>query len=429
MIKTLADYEYEMNNCFRCSHCKFIPWGVLKSHRFSQICPSITRFNFHAYSGSGKVEMALALHQRRITRWTDEMLRILYTCTNCGACQVSCSPNNFLLDLYGIHQALRAKAIEDGAGPMPQHKAFTRSIKENYNPYNEPHKNRFKWLPTEVTLTNQADVVFWAGCSCSFRRSEIAQATTKLLNRIGVDFKILGQDEICCGSPIYQTGQHNLAIEIAENVAERIEKSGARTVITSCAGCYGMFKAKYPNLLGREIPFKVLSLAEVLDQKLKRDEITFNELPMTVTYHDPCHLGRLSELIPDWNGKWKLTGPHILEPVPEKPIRFGRGGCYNAPRNVIKSIPGVKLVEMERIREYSWCCGAGAGCKSAFPEFAAWAANERLEEAEITGADALISACPFCATNFKDAIASKGSGLRFYDLAELALMALQGGNQ
>ena len=110
--------------------------------------------------------------------------------------------------------------------------------------------------------------------------------------------------------------------------------------------------------------------------------------------------------------------------IPEKQKRCGANGVYDAPRNILKSIPGLELNEMERIMEYSYCCGAGAGVKSAFPEFALRTAQTRLEEAEDTGAEIIVSACPFCSTNLQDGIKEKGSKLQFYDINELILMAL-----
>jgi Fe-S oxidoreductase len=145
---------------------------------------------------------------------------------------------------------------------------------------------------------------------------------------------------------------------------------------------------------------------------------------LTVTYHDPCHLGRNAEGYEEWDGDVVDLMPMISINMPPKPKRTGAKGIYDAPRNILKKIPGLKLVEMERIKEYAYCCGAGAGVKSAFPEFALTTAKTRIQEAEDTGAEALTSACPFCSTNLQDAIKESGSKLRFYDINELLLMAL-----
>ena len=117
--------------------------------------------------------------------------------------------------------------------------------------------------------------------------------------------------------------------------------------------------------------------------------------------------------------------PLISINMPEKPKRCGANGIYDSPRNLLNKIIGIKFIEMERIKEYSYCCGAGGGVKSAFPEFALETAKTRIEEAEDTGAEILVSACPFCSTNLKDGIKEKGSNLRFYDISELLLMAIK----
>ena len=135
---------------------------------------------------------------------------------------------------------------------------------------------------------------------------------------------------------------------------------------------------------------------------------------MMVTYHDPCHLGRKGEpFTQEWQGD-KLERPMSLK-------RSGRKGIYEPPRNVIRAIPGMTLTEMERIREYSWCCGLGGGVMEAFPSFGSWTAQERIEEALATGAEALVTSCPWCVRSFKDAVAESKADIGVYDLTELIL--------
>lgn len=116
--------------------------------------------------------------------------------------------------------------------------------------------------------------------------------------------------------------------------------------------------------------------------------------------------------------------PLISIDVPPKPKRTGAKGIYSAPRNILNRIPGLKLVEMERIKEYSYCCGAGAGVKSAFPKFAIHTAKTRIEEAEVTGASIVTSACPLCSINLQDAIRENNSNLKFLDISEIILMSI-----
>jgi Fe-S oxidoreductase len=141
-----------------------------------------------------------------------------------------------------------------------------------------------------------------------------------------------------------------------------------------------------------------------------------------VTYHDPCHLGRLSETkIPSGGKEERVLG---VLPVKDIPKAVGMNGIFDPPRNIIQSIPGMELLEMERRREYSWCCGSGGGVKSAFPEFALWSAEERLEEAKATGAEALVTCCPWCEKNLKDAVDSRGETFPVYDATDLLIQSL-----
>ena len=114
----------------------------------------------------------------------------------------------------------------------------------------------------------------------------------------------------------------------------------------------------------------------------------------------------------------------VLVYEPKKPRYNGALGIYDTPRNILKSIPGIKLVEMERNREYAWCCGAGAGVRERYPEFSAWTASERIEEANATGAEAIVSACPHCARNFIDAMDERGENLKVYDILDLVREAI-----
>ncbi|MBN1289539.1 MAG: (Fe-S)-binding protein, partial [Actinobacteria bacterium] len=149
-------------------------------------------------------------------------------------------------------------------------------------------------------------------------------------------------------------------------------------------------------------------------------------VPMKVTYHDPCHLGRRGEPGVRWEGEYKRIEPHLFGAVPEKPIKLGLGGCYDPPRNVLKAIPGLELVEMERNRIHSWCCGAGGGAWEAFEGLSNWAASERIEEAKASGAQAMVTACGWCERNFKDVIDESDQGLEIYDVVELVQKAIGG---
>ncbi len=138
----------------------------------------------------------------------------------------------------------------------------------------------------------------------------------------------------------------------------------------------------------------------------------------------PCKLGRLGEPYVPWKGKEKKIFAQAVAYDPPRPRYNGAWGVYEPPRDVLRAIPGVQLVEMERIKEAAWCCGAGGGAREAYPEFSMWTAGERLEEASSTGADAIVSACPWCRRNFLDAVAGGAARLQVLDIMELVLQAI-----
>jgi len=415
------EYQKMIQRCLRCSICKWIPQVQIKSQKYATACPSIDIYNYHPYSGGGRIILALLLETGRIEP-SEELREIVYKCTECGSCAVSCKFLNTLEPLE-IIMKLREKLVELGCGPMPKQQEYIEAANKVNNPYNEPHEKRLAWLPKDIQLDPDAKVLYFVGCTSSYRRQEMAIAAAHILKAAGIPFNILQDEEFCCGSPILRTGDVKTFKKFLNKNLDVIESKGIDTVIFSCAGCYDTFKVDYP--LYREYNFRVLHTVEFFDELLETGKLKLiKEIPITVTYHDPCHLGRNAERYDDWDGDIVDLMPLVSINIPPKPKRTGSNGIYEPPRNILKKIPGLKFVEMERIKEYAYCCGAGAGVKSAFPEFALQTAKIRIEEAEDTGADTLVSACPFCSTNLQDGIKESGANLKYYDISELLLMSL-----
>ncbi|MHA1231209.1 MAG: (Fe-S)-binding protein [Candidatus Helarchaeota archaeon] len=416
------EYEDIIKKCLRCSICKWIPQIQIKSQKYASICPSIDRYNYHTYSGGGRIILALSIYLNRL-ELSEDLADIVYKCSACGGCAIACKYLNRLEPLEIIYE-LRKLLVKNGIGPMPKQKQYAEAAMTKHNPYNEPENERTSWLTNDIKVNENAKIAYFVGCTSSYRRKEIAIATAKLLNKAGVEFRLLGSDEWCCGSPLLRTGMEKEALELMNHNIDTIEKLGIEEVVFSCAGCYSTFKAHYPRY--RKYNFKVTHTSELFDRLLSEGKLELkNSIKVKVTYHDPCHLGRDSEPYPEWNGQMVEVAPLVKIAVPPKPLRKGTYGIYEPPRNVIKKIPGIELVEMERIKEYSYCCGAGGGVKAQYPEFALFTAKARVDEAESTGAEYLISACPFCSTNLKDAINDSKSKLKFYDLSELLLEAVK----
>jgi Fe-S oxidoreductase len=415
----LEDYQIDMEMCCRCSICKFIPLEKLKEKRHSYVCPSIARYNFHTYSGGGRMFMGLAMLDKNI-EYDDKFLDVVYNCQMCGACDVSCKYAMDIEVLEPINE-IRFKCVEEGL-TIPALDGVVNSLQKQGTMVPGSKAGRGKWaegLGVKDISKDKARVIFHAGCRVCYDEDmwNVARAAVTLLQKAGVDIGVMGDSESCCGGRAYEMGYKDAAVNQAEKNMELIKKSGAEILVTGCADCYHAFNVLYDKF-GFKGDLEVLHTTEYLARLINEGKLKpTKKVNARITYHDPCHLGRLGEPYIHWEGK-PVPG-HIRIFDPPKELRRGTYGVYEPPRDILKAIPGVKLTEMDRIKEYAWCCGAGGGVKESNPEFAAWTAKERLDEAESTGAEAIVTACPGCEKNFKDTIKESGSRLKVYDVVEL----------
>lgn len=419
----LETYRYDMERCIHCGGCRWVDHIYTPGVRFGVKCPSIARYSFDEYAAYGREELGLALVNGELG-YSPRFIDAVYQCQLCGACDAGCK-RNLDLEVLMVLETLRAHCVKDGQGPLPQHQKVAANIARSHNRYGSPHANRLKWLAADIKLAAKADVVYFTGCAAAYTEPDIARATARILQATGTDFMLLGDDEWCCGYPLYATGQVDAFREQMMHNVEALAKSGAKTVLTSCAECYKTWKVDYPKVQDKstaDMNFKVMHIVEYVDQLLQAGKLKFdNWVDMKVTYHDSCNLARLSEPWIHWEGKRVKYG--CLEPPKE--YRRGTYGIYQPPRNILKAIPGVELVEMYRMRENAWCCGAGGGVRDANKEFALWTANDRIEEAKAVGAEAIVAACPYCYQNFSEAIANKQEKLKAYDIIQLIAQAMK----
>jgi Fe-S oxidoreductase len=423
----LEDFAAEMDRCSQCSYCKWIPFDQMKSWRYARNCPSIAYHNFNSYSARGRYAVARSLI-RGHSSYTATVRDIAFTCLTCGSCDVSCKVCRYNLEPLDMVRELKFRLVEEGQG-LEAHKAIVLSLDQGQNTMQQPRARRGDWadgLDVRRLVPDKAEVLFHAGCRLSYDQDLQQSATTAVLflKKAGVDVGIMGERELCCGGRIYSMGYRDEFARLARANMAAWARAGVQTVVTSCADGYHAFKRLYPQL-GSKV--RVLHTVEFLARLIREEKLTFRcEIPMTVTYHDPCHLGRQGEPYVPWDGVEKKIRNQVVVYEPRRPRYNGAWGVYDPPREILKSIPGVELVEMERIREYSWCCGAGGGVREAYPEFSRWTASERISEAMATGAEALVSACPWCERNFKDAAVELGVPLRVHDIVELVQQAVGG---
>ena len=405
-MSELKNFQYTMESCNHCGQCKWILPGRMHGWDFAEICPIHACYGFDAYSGQGLVNIAREIMENKLPA-SSELADMVHTCTACGACDVNCKSVRDMEVLETIH-ALRHECAEKGFVPDG-----VRNIAENvlthHNIYGEPHGNRFSWLPGDYRDAPDTDAVLFVGCSV-YRHPETALAAIKILRAGGVKFRLLREEEWCCGGGLWRSGLRDDAEALFRRNVELFRSLGVKTVITACAECFGSFRAYYPRT--GKADFQTLHITQVAAELIREGRLQLRpmEKPVTVTYHDPCMLGRLSEPYVPWDGEIRSYGLH----VPEKHWNRGENGVYEPPREVLRSIPGVTLAEMPRRLEESWCCGASA--KPVTPELASYAAEDRRREASSVGAEAIVSCCPFC----RDALSPDGaSALPYWDLTEL----------
>jgi len=417
----LEDYREYMIRCARCSNCKFVPHAVLKGYRYANICPSISRYNFHTYSGGGRLVTALSVLEGRV-EIDEELVDIIYKCQMCGACDISCKYGLDLEILDPIYE-MRAKCVANGQVPEA-HKKVMDGLRKEGNMLQKPVIERGKWaegLEVKNIAEERAEVYYHAGCLYSYDKDlwSAARGAVNILKKAGVDLGIAGKNEACCGGRAYELGYIEEFIKYAPNNLEKLQNAGVKTIVTSCSDCYHTFKVLCSKI-GLESNMKVYHITEYLSYLIDQGKVKpQRNIDTTVTYHDPCHLGRLGEPWIPWKGKIVTDPNKRIIHEPKKEWRKGTNGIYEAPRKVLKSIPGLKLIEMDRIKEYSWCCGAGGGVIDAFPDFSLWTGNERISEAKNTGAQAIVTSCPWCVRNFRDAIKDTDGTMKVYDVLEL----------
>ncbi len=296
----------------------------------------------------------------------------LWLCATCRSCVARCPRG---VETIEIFRALRRILVPDGVVPtsIPNLRGVMTSIASVGNPWGQDPNDRSNWTKgIEVKeFTEETEFLYFPCCYPSYdpRLRNVSQATATILNRAGVDFGILGSKENCCGESVRKAGNETLFKRLArENIKTFIE-NGVKKIILSSPHCYHTFKNEYSEFKAN---FEVVHISQFLFKLVNEGRLSFTgEYRKKVTYHDPCYLGR-------------------------------HNGIYDEPRNVLRKIPGLELIEMNEKRENSLCCGMGGGriwMETAKDERFS---NLRLEQAIEAGAEVLITSCPYCITAFED---------------------------
>jgi heterodisulfide reductase subunit D len=368
--------------CNRCAHCFDLSWlGDWNK------CPAYRWGNFESFTGRGRFFMARALVDGQID-YSADMAERIFACTECRACAEHCFK---YLDTTSIYAAMKEDLANLGMQPanLAAGLADEGGLGEYKNVYQAPQEERLAWLPDTSRVDKPAEVLLFVGCTSAYARQNMALDTYSLLEKAGIDFTVLS-DEWCCGHPYLAGGEPDKALSFMEHTLAAADKLGVKQIVFNCPGCQRAFRDDYPELSGHAAPVDAFHLVELLADRLERGELAMDRYrPKTiVTYHDPCVLGR-----------WM--------------------GIYEAPRKLLKAIPGITLAEMPRNRRDAYCCGAGGMIRYDFEEMANLAGGDRIAEAEGTGADLLVSACPACLMQLQKSRQKAKSRLKVMDITEL----------
>ncbi len=360
----------------------------------SGYCTVSPSFNgVETWSSKGRTLLTRALTSGELQP-TPKLVDVLYTCSLCGLCFAQCFETTEV-----------RKAIMDARHRLADKKqvpemftATAKNIFEIGDPSGMPRSKRLSWtqqLQQKGTFPEKAETLYWAGCIVSTRTPKAAKALGNILHTAQVNFTFLGEKEGCCGYVLLASGLWNEARQNALRLVDRVKETGAETLVTPCAGCYYTFTKMYPEILDIEMPCQVSHASQFVENLINEGRITLGDVNMRVTYHDPCSLGRHS-------------------------------GVYKSPRNVLRAVPSLDFAEMPLSKNRSRCCGAGGGLWSFNNQVATNSAVERLiKDVAPMGVSALVTTCPTCNINFRNASARKSLKIRVYDLMEIVESATQ----
>jgi Fe-S oxidoreductase len=355
-----------LHRCFRCGYCKF-------PNNYQDFnCPSYSKFRFETYSPGGRMWLLRAWLNGEM-KSSPRLAEILFSCATCGNCVEHCVFPKFKDDILHAFLAAREEMVNQGTVP-PAVRDYLKALRVHGNPYKLPGEERGKWQNgLGLEPYSGQEYLLHAGCVGAFdeRGMKMARSVAGLLKRLGVSFGILGREESCDGNEARSLGEKGVFQSLVEQNIQAFQRLGVKKVITLTPHAYHAFKNDYPK---DAHPFEVFHYTQVLGAQAKKLSALPTASSIRVTFHDPCYLGR-----------------HNKE--------------YQAPRKVLKSISGLQLLEMARIKENAFCCGGGGGnfftdLLGSGPESPARA---RVREAVDTGASVLAVACPNCAKMLEDA--------------------------
>lgn len=416
-----------VDRCTRCSQCKFVP--VPKSRAHMSACPSMDFVEYHAGSASGQLIMASGIAHGEIG-YSAQLLETVSACTMCGACDTACKVNfaEIVEPLEGLY-ALRARMVADGQSPK-RHRGIMDKIAATGNSQGLPRDERAKWA-AGLSFAARADVLLHVGSVLSYDTSkhQSLHRIVQTLQQAGVGLAYLGQDEGSCGTLAWDLGYLGQAKALAEQFVRQARQTGAKTVVTFSSSAISAYRSLYPRMEIDLGGIRFLHFTEFLLELASAGVVSLNGSAeyagRTVAFHDTCKLGRLTEPYQQADRSvTKEMGGIYASHSPEA-VHFSRNGIYEAPRALLQRM-GVGIEELERSREFSYCCGAQGGVKETLPAAAKMAARNRLAELDETESDVMVSACGNCAHHLGKHVRAPATVIDLIDLLAPSLAPCAG---
>ena len=316
----------------------------------------------------------------------------VYRCTLCGRCQETCPSGILLRDLW---LSLRQDLVHSDAYPKNVD-MIRENVAQSHNVFDEDNEERSDWVedlrepPDHGYIRNRAQVVYFTGCVAAYfpLAQQIPMALSQVLEKAQADFTLLGEEEWCCGFPLLGAGLREHMQELIDHNIEAVKQKGAHTVVFACPSCYQMWREYYPR------DFEIYHVTQYLNQLITDRKLQLKGLELTVTYHDPCDLGRGSRE-------------------------------YEAPREVIRSIPGIRLFEMAHNRENCLCCGGGGNLEMIDSTLSADIAKAKIDEVLHTRAEAVVTACQQCVRTMATYVRRNKIPIEVLDIVQLIQHALR----
>jgi heterodisulfide reductase subunit D len=378
----------EIDACTRCGEClKHCPVQDVTGNATVSPPEKIRLFREFLRASDGL--KATLFGPREVDRkLLEEFTRAVYECTTCGACGQSCPVGIFTQRLWPV---LRKEMVKRGLAPIGIQANLPGAIERTGNPYDKPAAERYRpWLPERAKIAERARIAYYAGCTGAYEARPMVRGDVIVLGAIAEPFTMLPpEEEVCCGFPLFITGQHDLLKGLVTRLVEGYRSRGVQELVCSCPCCVNIMARDWPLILGEALPFRIRHITQVVSDAIARGRLRLTrELRESVIYHDPCYLSR---------------GVGVIE----------------EPREVLRAIPGLTLLEFDRHGMESRCCGSGGAARKVFHENAIAMGRLTIDEAVAKKADRLILSCPACYAKVNEAMQGYDKQVRITDIMEL----------